>query len=157
MEDKTYQEKLEKLNEDLVLITLELQKEVSELKEDTFLNALHIKKLKEGSGKNFENIENCMETHIKDTSEMIEDVFTESENQENKDYAKFLKELLDSDFRATQAEMIENAKREILNMKNSATKSKNSKFDSRIIFNAMSVISFVLILFISIKYKIFFG
>lgn len=70
-------------------------------------------------------------------------------------YASFLKSLLESDFKALQSEMLEESKREILNAKTS--NNTKGSFSFGIIFNILSLVSFVLIVFISVKYKLFFG
>ena len=57
--------------------------------------------------------------------------------------------------KALQNEAIEQIKREILNVKKSPA--KNTGFNFGIVFNAISVISFVLIIAICFKCKLFFG
>lgn len=47
MQTHDYYQKVEKLNKQLTELTLSLQKEVKELKEDTFINAQHINVLKQ--------------------------------------------------------------------------------------------------------------
>ena len=150
-----YYQKVEKLNEQLTELTLALQKEVKELKEDTLVNAQHIKVLKQKNIKNLGVVNDKLKEHIDATADLAEVLGQMSEEKENNNYASFLKSLLESDFKALQSDMLEESKREILNAKTS-NHTKGS-FSFGIIFNILSLVSFVLIDFISVKYKLFFG
>lgn len=153
--EKEFYEKVEKLNTQLTNLTLSLQKEVAELKEDTLVNAQHIKSLKQKSQRNISVVNDKLKEHIDLTGDLVEELEKEEQANENNDYMIFLKTLLESDFKALQNEAIEQTKREILNVKKSPA--KNTGFNFGIVFNAISVISFVLIIAICFKYKLFFG
>lgn len=150
-----YYQKVEKLNEQLTELTLALQREVKELKEDTLVNAQHIKVLKQKNIKNLGVVNDKLKEHIDATADLAEDLGQMSEEKENNNYASFLKSLLESDFKALQSEMLEESKREILNAKTS--NNTKGSFSFGIIFNILSLVSFVLIVFILVKYKLFFG
>lgn len=152
---KDYYQKVEKLNEQLTELTLALQKEVKELKEDTLVNAQHIKVLKQKNINNLGIVNDRLKEHIDVTADLAEDLGQMSEEKENNNYASFLKSLLESDFKALQNEMLEESKREILNAKTSSN--TKGSFSFGIIFNILSLVSFVLIVFISVKYRLFFG
>lgn len=152
---KDYYQKVEKLNEQLTELTLALQKEVKELKEDTLVNAQHIKVLKQKNINNLGIVNDRLKEHIDVTADLAEDLGQMSEEKENNNYAIFLKSLLESDFKALQNEMLEESKREILNAKTSSN--TKGSFSFGIIFNILSLVSFVLIVFISVKYRLFFG
>lgn len=152
---KEYFDKTDKLNEKLVNLIFHMQKEVAELKEDTLVNAQHIKIIKNKNEKNISVVNDKLKEHINLTSNFVEELEKEEEvNNNNNDYTTFLKTLLESDFKALQNEAIEQTKREILNVKKSPA--KDTGFNFGIVFNAISVISFVLIIAICFKYKLFF-
>lgn len=148
--DKEYKEKLEKLNQDLVTLTLSLQNEVRELKEDTIVNAQHLNALKQKSMTGLNVVNSRLGEHINNVSEMTEVVVDIAQEKEENNYATFLKNLLESDFKALQYEMLEEAKREMLNVK--APQTSKNKFG--IVFNVLSIVSFVLIAVICVKYKL---
>ncbi|EFR47522.1 hypothetical protein HW260_03140 [Helicobacter cinaedi] len=129
--EQEYKDKIEKLNSDLTKLTLDLQKEVKELKEDTLVNG-----------------------HIDNTANMSFALAEISEEQESSNYEKFLKTLLESDFKALQQEMIEETKRELLTKK--VSKNQQGGFKIGMIFNLFGLLSFLLTLWICAKYKLLF-
>lgn len=86
-----YYQKVEKLNEQLTELTLALQREVKELKEDTLVNAQHIKVLKQKNIKNLGVVNDKLKEHIDATADLAEDLGQMSEEKENNNYASFLK------------------------------------------------------------------
>ena len=106
-------------------LTLALQKEVKELKEDTCVNAYHIKEIKEKHEKNLRTLNSDISktaTSLGDFSEHIET--TINENGAN-NYTEFLKSLLQNDFKSMQNEAIEELKR-TMGSKRSDKQKKNS-------------------------------
>ena len=149
-----YKEKIEKLGNALTKLTLDLQKEVKELKEDTLVNAAHIKTLKTKHTKSINIVNNKLKEHVDNAEQMSESLAEISEEQEGNNYEKFLKSLLESDFKALQQKMLEEAKREIL-AKKPITKAQR-RFNIGIIFNTFGVAGFLLVLWICVKYKLLF-
>lgn len=154
-ENAKYFEKTDKLNEKLTDLILGLQKEVAELKEDTLVNAQHIKSIKTKNETNIGVVNDKLKEHIDCTSNLVEILEKEEETNKNNDYTTFLKTLLESDFKSLQNEAIEQTKREILNAKKIPAKSAGFNFG--VVFNVISIISFVLVVAICLKYKLFFG
>lgn len=93
---------MEKLNQDLVTLTLSLQNEVKELKEDTIVNAQHLNALKQKSMNGLNVVNSRLGEHINNVSEMTEVVVDIAQEKEENDYATFSKNLLESDFKALQ-------------------------------------------------------
>lgn len=149
-----YKEKIEKLGDALTKLTLDLQKEVKELKEDTLVNAVHIKTLKTKHTKSINVVNNKLKEHVDESEQMCNQLAEISEEQEGSNYENFLKSLLESDFKALQQEMLEEAKREIL-AKKPITKAQR-RFNIGVIFNAFGVVGFLLVLWICVKYKLLF-
>lgn len=133
-----YKEKIEKLGDALTKLTLDLQKEVKELKEDTLVNAAHIKTLKTKHTKSINVINNKLKEHVDNAGQMSESLAEINEEQEGSNYENFLKSLLESDFKALQQEMLKEAKREIL-AKKPIVKAQG-KFNIGIIFNAFGLV-----------------
>ncbi|BAM12549.1 hypothetical protein HCN_1339 [Helicobacter cinaedi PAGU611] len=152
--EQEYKDKIEKLNSDLTKLTLDLQKEVKELKEDTLVNAQHIKILKTKNTNNLNTMNENLKRHIDNTANMSFALAEISEEQESSNYEKFLKTLLESDFKALQQEMIEETKRELLTKK--VSKNQQGGFKIGMIFNLFGLLSFLLTLWICAKYKLLF-
>lgn len=155
-DDKEFYDKVEKLNESLANLTLELQNEVKELKEDTLVNAQHIHALKEKHIKSLGVVNDSLKAHIDNTGEMAGELAEAHREKEENDYTSFLKELLSSDFKALQTDMIEETKRELISVKKPPKKSKGGGNPFNTIANLLSFISFAFLVIICIKYKLLF-
>lgn len=141
----------------LTNLTLNLQKEVAELKEDTIVNASHIQLMKASSKDNLNDLNSSVNSLNNATNELVSGIEEELNKTSGNNYAEFLKTLLKEDFKALQNEMIEQTKRELLNAKTHA-KTKNSNpilsFIQKI-SPVLSIISFTLLIIICVKFKIF--
>ncbi|RDU61492.1 hypothetical protein [Helicobacter sp. MIT 14-3879] len=155
MENKEYYQKVEKLNEQLVNLTLSLQNEVKELKEDTLVNAQHINVLKQKNLKNLNIVNAKLKEHIDNTDDLAQNLANTAIQKENNDYTYFLKSLLESDFKALQNEMLENTKREILNHQSSNSYHTKNSLNLTTLCNVLSIISFIAIIVITVKYRLF--
>lgn len=147
------QSKINELNERMTNLVIALQEQVKELKEDTLLNAQHIKVLKDKHQKETEKINDTLKDHIDNTSQLVEQASEMSEQNETNNYTDFLKTLLESDFKAEQTKIIENTKRELLGAKSSK---KNNDIFATIapITNLLGLVAFVLVFIICYKYKL---
>ena len=108
---------IDKLLERITNLTLNLQKEVAELKEDTLVNASHIQIIKSSHSDNLNNLNNSVSGIVSSTNEFVEELEQELNKKSGDNYTEFLKSLLADDFNALQKEMLEDGKREILNAK----------------------------------------
>lgn len=124
MEEK---HEIDKLLERITNLTLNLQKEVAELKEDTLVNASHIQIIKSSHSDNLNNLNSSVSGIVSSTNEFVEELEQELNKKSGNNYTEFLKSLLAEDFNALQKEMLEEGKREILNAKSSAKKVEAEK------------------------------
>ena len=148
-------EGLDKLLNNLTTLTMDLQKEVAELKEDTLLNATHIALVKNSHKDKISTLNDSLIDINKNTSELANSVDEEFSKTGLDNYTEFLKSLLKQDFKALQNEAIEQTKRELLGTKAKATKSNENAVFSflKTLSPVLSIISFTLI--ICVKFKIF--
>ena len=153
------QTEIDKLLERITNLTLNLQKEVAELKEDTLVNASHIQIIKSSHSDNLNNLNNSVSGIVSSTNEFVEELEQELNKKSGNNYTEFLKSLLAEDFNALQKEMLEEGKREILNAKSSAKKSGGGEniFFSFLkdISPFLSLFSFILLVIICIKFNLF--
>lgn len=156
MEEK---HEIDKLLERITNLTLNLQKEVAELKEDTLVNASHIQIIKSSHSDNLNNLNSSVSGIVSSTNEFVEELEQELNKKSGNNYTEFLKSLLVEDFNALQKEMLEEGKREILNAKSSAKKSGGGEniFFSFLkdISPFLSLFSFILLIIICIKFNLF--
>ncbi|WP_276950750.1 hypothetical protein [Helicobacter rodentium] len=156
MEEK---HEIDKLLERITNLTLNLQKEVAELKEDTLVNASHIQIIKSSHSDNLNNLNSSVSGIVSSTNEFVEELEQELNKKSGNNYTEFLKSLLAEDFNALQKEMLEEGKREILNAKSSAKKSGGGEniFFSFLkdISPFLSLFSFILLIIICIKFNLF--
>lgn len=149
----------DKLLERITNLTLNLQKEVAELKEDTLVNASHIQIIKSSHSDNLNNLNSSVSGIVSSTNEFVEELEQELNKKSGNNYTEFLKSLLAEDFNALQKEMLEEGKREILNAKSSAKKSGGGEniFFSFLkdISPFLSLFSFILLIIICIKFNLF--
>lgn len=147
--------KLEKFNNQITEMILDLKNEINIVRDDTLFNASYIKKIKDEYASKINVINNALKEQINDNINIYEEL---NENNGSQNYAEFLKKLLESDFKNLQNQMIEDSKREILNLKqNKKIKTKNNNFNIGIIFNILGLFGFIFSLLIILKYKLFFG
>ena len=153
------QTEIDKLLERITNLTLNLQKEVAELKEDTLVNASHIQIIKSSHSDNLNNLNSSVSGIVSSTNEFVEELEQELNKKSGNNYTEFLKSLLAEDFNALQKEMLEEGKREILNAKSSAKKSGGGEniFFSFLndISSFLSLFSFILLIIICIKFNLF--
>ncbi len=153
------QTEIDKLLERITNLTLNLQKEVAELKEDTLVNASHIQIIKSSHSDNLNNLNSSVSGIVSSTNEFVEELEQELNKKSGNNYTEFLKSLLAEDFNALQKEMLEEGKREILNAKSSAKKSGGGEniFFSFLkdISPFLSLFSFILLIIICIKFNLF--
>lgn len=152
VKEKEELEKQNKLFEELTELTLILQKEVKELKEDTCVNAQHISDVKKRHSRNLQTLNNDLSNITGSTQEFTNALQGEMEKTQSSNYNNFLKELLESDFKALQNEMIEDSKREMLADKNN-NKTSASGIPNKI-FIILSCVNFSLLVWIIIKFKL---
>ncbi|TNB60688.1 hypothetical protein [Campylobacter helveticus] len=114
-----------KLNEELSKLVFTLQKEVKNLKEDTLVNAQHLYMFKKLNTKSINTLNDEMDTHLKATTEFVENLGIENEKNNADNYSAFINTLLTEDFAKKQNEVIEELKREF-NAKPKITKNKSS-------------------------------
>lgn len=156
MEEK---HEIDKLLERITNLTLNLQKEVAELKEDTLVNASHIQVIKNTHSDNLNNLNSNVGNIVSSTSEFVIGLEKELSKNSGNNYAEFLKSLLKEDFNALQKEMLEEGKREILNAKSSAKKGGGGEniFVSFLkdISPFLSLSSFILLIIICVKFNLF--
>lgn len=147
---------VEKLNEatnKTMDLSLALQKKISDLQEDSFINAQHIQVIKNTHQSHIEKTQSILKKHIVDTDNFVVELAEEDAKKGVDNYANFIKELLASDFKALQNETLEEIKRQFIKNKGKKLESnKGSKFN--IIFNAMSLISFIFLVYLCFKYKL---
>lgn len=147
---------LDKLLERITNLTLNLQKEVAELKEDTLVNASHIQIIKNAHSDNLNSLNSSVGNIVSSTSEFVIGLEKELNKNNGNNYAEFLKSLLEEDFNALQKEMLEEGKREILNVKPSAKKNESIFFSFlKDISPFLSFFSFILLVIICIKFNLF--
>lgn len=141
----------------LTNLTLSLQKEVAELKEDTTVNAMHIACLKQSSKENLDNLNDSVQSINSTTHEAVSSLAEEFGKNGTNNYADFLKQLLESDFKNLQFEMIENAKRELLSAKTTEKKKEKNPFLAFLQFITpfLGLITFLLLMLICLKFKLF--
>lgn len=153
------QTEIDKLLERITNLTLNLQKEVAELKEDTLVNASHIQIIKSSHSDNLNNLNSSVSGIVSSTNEFVEELEQELNKKSGNNYTEFLKSLLAEDFNALQKEMLEEGKREILNAKSSAKKSGGGEniFFSFLkdISPFLSLFSFILLIIICVKFNLF--
>lgn len=147
---------LENLLERITNLTINLEKEVAELKEDTIVNASHIHLIEVSNKDKLNNMHSSMKQINDATNEFVNDLEKEMSNIQTDNYTDFLKTLLKEDFIALQKEMLEDTKRELLNSTNKTTKNENliSSFLKHI-SPVLSIVSFVLLIIICMKFKLF--
>ncbi|TNB59114.1 hypothetical protein FDR72_08815 [Campylobacter helveticus] len=141
-----------KLNEELSKLVFTLQKEVKNLKEDTLVNAQHLYMFKKLNTKSINTLNDEMDTHLKATTEFVENLGIENEKNNADNYSAFINTLLTEDFAKKQNEVIEELKREF-NAKPKITKNKYS-FLVKFSF-ALSLASFSLLMLICVKFRLF--
>lgn len=148
---------IDKLLERITNLTLNLQKEVAELKEDTLVNASHIQIIKSSHSDNLNNLNSSVSGIVSSTNEFVEELEQELNKKSGNNYTEFLKSLLKEDFNALQKEMLEEGKREILNAKSSAKKGGENIFFSFLkdISPFLSLSSFILLIVICVKFNLF--
>lgn len=128
---------------------------IDELKQDVFLNAQQIQSVK----KHFEEHLKSLNKDNKDLANGAKDVIgalkDSVENVNNESYGNFLVKLLKEDFNAKQQDEIANIRRELSS--SIPKKSKENPIFSFIKFitPTLSIFSFVLLMFICFKFKIF--
>lgn len=154
------QKRIEKIGITLdksINLTLALQKEVGELKEDSLVNASHILLLKNSSRDRIKELNSNMNELSDVTNELVDGLEEEFKQNQTDNYTNFLKSLLEEDFKALQNEAIEQAKRELLNTKPSGVKKQENIIFSffKMISPMLSIVSFILLLIICIKFKLF--
>lgn len=137
-------------------LTMALQKEVAELKEDTLVNASHIQIIKNSHKDKMNDLNTSVSDLNNATIEIVNGIEDEFSKTSGTNYTEFLKALLQEDFKALQNEAIEQSKREILAM-NKGSKKKENAFMAFLSFISpfLSVFSFVLLLVICVKFKLF--
>lgn len=157
--EKLEKPEIDKLLERITNLTLNLQKEVAELKEDTLVNASHIQIIKSSHSDNLNNLNNSVSGIVSSTSEFVDELSEELNKKSGDNYTEFLKSLLADDFNALQKEMLEDGKREILNAKSNTKKSGGG---GNIFFSFIkdmspfiSLVSFILLMIICFKFNIF--
>lgn len=138
-------------------LVLALQQEVGELKEDTLLNASHIQLIKESHKDKLNDLNSSMSKLNETTGELVNGLEEELTQTQTNNYIEFLKILLNEDFKALQSEMLEQAKRELLNAKSQKNKKQENIIISFIkaISPALSMASFILLIVICFKFKLF--
>lgn len=134
-----------------------LQKEVGELKEDTLVNASHIHLLKNSSKDRIKELNSNMNELNEVTNELVDGLEQELKENKTDNYTKFLKSLLEEDFKALQNEAIEEVKRELLNTKAQKNKKQENIIISfcKMISPVLSIVSFILLITICVKFKLF--
>jgi hypothetical protein len=142
---------IDKINEKLTNLILELQTEVKNLKEDTICNAQHLQMLKEKNNDINHKIISAQNNQLKSTMSFVNDLQKENEANGTNNYADFIKGLIINDFKAMQNEIVESIKRE---QGGSDKKVKAQTPMSSAIALILSVICFVFLLIISIKFKL---
>lgn len=137
-------------------LSLALQKKVSDLQEDSFLNAQHINAIKSTHQMHIDKTQTILKKHITDTDNFIVELAEEDTKKGVDNYTNFIKGLLTSDFKALQNETLEEVKRQFT--KNKGKKPSESKgnkgFSFNIIFNLMSLASFIFLIYLCMKYKL---
>lgn len=137
-------------------LILALQEEVKNLKEDTCVNALVLKEMKE-------NHSQAIKLSNKNTQQLKNEVLNfsggleEAINEKGLDnYSEFLKSLLKNDFNAKLNEELELLKREIA--KNDKGKKSSSEIEIPFIFKAgaiLGILSGVFCIFLIVKFNLF--
>ncbi|OCS21961.1 hypothetical protein CFVI97532_07110 [Campylobacter fetus subsp. venerealis cfvi97/532] len=142
---------IEELNQKLIDYITKLQTENKELIEDTSLNAMHIKQLRD----KFERVYNGLNDELRQTnkncdefSQGLEVKFNENSNN---NYANFIKELVKNDFTAMQNNIVEDFKREF---GGKAPAKQGSNLVS-IIALILSGVSFVFLMLLNFKFDLF--
>ncbi|CAD7289526.1 hypothetical protein LMG7974_01603 [Campylobacter majalis] len=146
--------KIEELNDKLANLVLMLQRQNRDLLEDTNLNAMHIKQLRE----RFEKAYNGLNGEIRKTNENC-DEFSQglevkfNENGNN-NYSNFIKELIKNDFTAIQNNIIEELRRELGSGNAVKTSPKSSNLTSNIAL-ILSIVSFIFLMILNFKFNLF--
>lgn len=153
MSEKTYDEKLNELNEKLVDMVLLVQEQTKEAKEDIMWISQHLLNLRN----KFKEVSNSMNNELKNTNISLEQasfVLAEDfEKNSEKNYSSFLKQLLVDDFNHKQNLIIERLKNEFKQDKKTSNKGLSSLFNK--ISFIMSIISLTLLMVICLKFNIF--
>lgn len=135
-------------------LNLTLQKKVSDLNEDTFLNAKHINLLKTGNVEYMDKNNTILKEQLKSNIALVEGLEEDTEKKSANNYTKFIKSLLESDFKAIQNELVEDVRRQFTKNKGKPIQQKQSGSKINIIFNIMSLVSFVFLVYICFKYNL---
>lgn len=153
---KSEVEKLNQATSKTMDLSLALQKKVSDLQEDSFLNAQHIQVIKNTHQMHIDKTQSVLKKHIADTDNFIVEFAEEDTKKGVDNYTNFIKSLLTSDFKALQNETLEEVRRQFTKNKGKKpSESKSNKgFSFNIIFNIMSLVSFIFLIYLCMKYKL---
>ncbi|ELW8065334.1 hypothetical protein QLJ34_001778, partial [Campylobacter coli] len=150
MNEKTYDQKLNELNEKLVDMVLLVQEQTKEAKEDIVWISQHLLSLRN----KFKEVSNSMNNEIKNTNNSLEQASSlladDFEKNSEKNYSSFLKQLLVDDFNHKQNLIIERLKNEFKQDKKTNNKTLNSLLNK--ISFVISITSFTLLIVICFKF-----
>lgn len=148
---------IKKLSEALnkvIDLNLTLQKKVADLQDDTLLNAKHINLLKTSNVEYMDKNTTVIKEQLKSNIALVEGLEEDTEKKSANNYTKFIKSLLESDFKAIQNELVEDVRRQFTKNKGKTIQQKQGNSKINIVFNIMSLVSFVFLVYICFKYNL---
>lgn len=142
---------IEELNQKLIDYITKLQTQNKELIEDTSLNAMHIKQLRDKFERAYNGLNDELRQTNKNCDEFSQGLEVKFNENGNNNYANFIKELVKNDFTAMRNNIVEDFKREF----GGKTPAKQGSNLVSIIALILSGISFVFLMLLNFKFDLF--